>query len=156
MATPMTSMAAMKVMKTMKAMKSMKAMNAMSAMKTKHGALSAIGAYSTVAEMVGMQLPAADHVQPKQVQEIAEAMMALAAKQLSATGSFKLAGALNMKLTKKPARPATEGVRPITKEPCVFKARKASLKLNVTATKKLLLLNMYSDWVFSKCYVPIM
>ena len=135
-------------MKTMKAMKSMKAMNAMSAMKTKHGALSAIGAYSTVAEMVGMQ--------PKQVKEIAEAMMALAAKQLNATGSFKLAGALNMKLKKKPARQATEGVRPITKEHCVFKARKAPQKLKITATKQLLLLIIYSDWVFSKCYVPIM
>ena len=134
-------------MKTMKAMKSMKAMKAMSAMKTKHGALSAIGAYSTVAEMVGMQLPAAHHVQPKQVQEIAEAMMALAAKQLSATGSFKLAGALNMKLTKKAARPVTKGVHPITKEPCVFKAREASQNLKITATSHFLLLIMYSDWV---------
>ena len=112
MATPMTSMAAMKVMKTMKAMKSMRAMKAMSANTYKRGA------YITVAEMVGMQ--------PKQVKDIAEAMMSLAAKQLNATGSFKLAGALNMKLKKKPARQATEGVRPITKEPCVFKARKAS------------------------------
>ena len=139
MATPMTSMAAMKVMNTMKALKSMKARKAMSAMRTKHGALSAIGAYSTVAEMVGMQ--------PKHVKDIAEAMMALAAKQLNATGSFKLVGALNMKLKKKPARQATEGVRPITKEPCVFKAREASQKLKITATSHFLLLIMYSDWV---------
>ena len=118
-----------------KAMKAMKATKAMSA-------------YSKVAEMVDLQ--------PKHVEEIVGAMMALAAKQLNATGSFKLAGPLNMKLKKKPARQATEGVRPITKEHCVFKARKASHKLKITATKQLLLLIIYNDWVFSKCYVPIM
>ena len=124
MAKPMTS-------------KAMKAMKAMRAMKTKHGALSAIGVYSTVAERVC--------IQPKQVEEIAEAMMALAATQLNATGSFKLAGALNMKLKKKPARQATEGAHPITKEPCIFKARTASQTLRTTAMKHFVLMVMFAD-----------
>ena len=126
MAKPMTSTA-------------MQAMKAMRAMKTKHGALSAIGVYSTVAERVG--------IQPKQVEEIAEAMMALAATQLNATGSFKLAGALNMKLKKKPARQATEGVHPITKEPCIFKARNASQTLRTTAMKHFVLMVMFADYL---------
>ena len=121
----------------------------MKAMKTmKAAGMTASGAYSAVAETTALK--------PKQVKETMEALMALAAKQLKATGSFKLAGALNMKLKKKPARQATEGVRPITKEPCVFKARKASQQLKITATKQLLLLIIYSDWVFNKRYVPIM
>ena len=101
----------MKAMKAMKAMKSMKAMKAMSSMKTKHGALSASGAYSAVAETVGLK--------PKQVKEVAEAMMAVAAKQLKLAGSFKIAGAVIMK--EKSARHTKRGVNGrFTKEPCVF------------------------------------
>ena len=116
----------MKLMKTMKAMKSMKARKAMDAMRDVHGKFA--GAYSKVADTVGLQ--------PKQVEKVADAMMALAAKQLNATGSFNLAGAFTMKLTKKPARQATKGFHPITKEPCVFKARHASQTLRVKPMKK--------------------
>merc|ERR1739845_224643 len=45
------------------------------------------------------------------------------AEELKKTGSFKLAGMLNMKLKKKPATPARKGINPFTKEPCVFKAK---------------------------------
>ena len=46
--------------------------------------------YKKVGETVGLQ--------PKKVKEVAEAMMAVAAKQLKSAGSFKIAGALNLKL----------------------------------------------------------
>ena len=55
--------------------------------------------YNSVAYKVGMK--------PKQVKDVAEAMIALVAKQLKSCGTFKIAGALNLKLkrsqSKKPA-----------------------------------------------------
>ena len=104
----------------------MKAMKAMAAMKA--AGMTASGAYSAVAETTALK--------PKQVKETMEALMALAAKQLKATGSFKLAGALNLKLKKKPARPAKKGVNPFTKEPCVFKAKPASQTVRALPMKK--------------------
>merc|ERR1719231_2019242 len=95
----------------------MKAKAAMKAKKTS-GKLTASGAYSAVAEKTGLK--------SRQVKEVAEAIITVAAAQLKKTGQFKLAGALNMKLKKKPARPARKGVNPFTKEPCVFKAKPAS------------------------------
>ena len=52
-------------------------------------------------------------------------------------GSFKVAGALNLKLKKKPAKPARKGVNPFTKEPCVFKAKPASKTVRALPMKKL-------------------
>ena len=101
------------VMAPMKAMKAMKSMKAMKA-----AGMSASGAYSAVAETTGLK--------PKQVKETLEAIFVLAANQLKSAGSFKLGGALNLKLKKKPASPARKGVNPFTKEPCVFKAKPAS------------------------------
>ena len=115
----------------------MKAMKAM--VRIVHGKF--VGSYSEVAEAVGLQ--------PKQVETVADAMMALAAEQLNATGSFKLAGTFTMKLTKKPARQAMEGVHPITKEPCVFKARHASQTLRAKAMKKFILMVMFADFWWS-------
>ena len=51
--------------------------------------------YSTVAKTVGLKT--------KKVKEIVEAMMAVAAIELKLAGTFNIAGALNMKLKKKPA-----------------------------------------------------
>ena len=119
----------MTAMKAMKVMKSMKAMKAMTVMKT----------YSIAAEMVGLT--------PKQVKEIAEAMMALAAKQVQSVGAFKIAGAINITLKKKPATAARNGLHPITKEPCVFKAKKASQKWRIIATKKFLLMLLFADYL---------
>merc|ERR1712070_1138873 len=53
------------------------------------------------------------------------------------TGAFKLGGCLNLKLKKKPARPARKGINPFTKEPCVFKAKPASKTVKAYAMKKL-------------------
>merc|ERR1712007_251074 len=121
----MGAVAAMKAMKEMKAMKAMKAMG--SAMKS-GGAMTASGAYSAVAERVGLK--------SKDVKGVFEAMMVVAADQLKKNGSFKVAGALNLKLKKKPATAARKGVNPFTKEPCVFKAKPASQTVKVLPMKK--------------------
>ena len=58
-------------------------------------------------------------MKPKKVKEVAEVMMAVAAKQLKLAGSFKIAGAVIMK--EKSARHTKRGVNGrFTKEPCVF------------------------------------
>merc|ERR1711924_126793 len=91
------------------------------------GKMTATGAYSAVAEKVGLK--------SRQVKEVAEAVVALAATQLK-SGQFKFAGALNMKLKKKPAQAARKGVNPFTKEPCVFKAKPASQTVRALPMKK--------------------
>merc|ERR1719163_1644572 len=110
-------------------MKAMKAMKAMQAMKTQTGALTAAGAYSSVAETMGLK--------PKDVKAAVEGLLGLAAAQVKKNGSFKVAGALNLKLKVKPAAPARKGVNPFTKEPCVFKARPASKTVRALPMKKL-------------------
>merc|ERR1712115_240708 len=105
----------------------MKAMKGAGAMKS--GAMTVSGAYSSVAETVGLK--------PKDVKVAVESLLALAADQLKKNGSFKIGGALNLKLKSKPARPARKGVNPFTKEPCVFKAKPASKTVKAFAMKKL-------------------
>merc|ERR1712176_914711 len=99
---------------------------AMKAMKA--GALSASGAYSSVAESTAMK--------PKDVKAAVEGLLAVAADQLKKNGSFKFGGVLNLKLKKKPATPARKGVNPFTKEPYVFKAKPASKTVRVLPMKK--------------------
>merc|ERR1712086_994416 len=92
-------------------------MVAMKAMKASAG-MTASGAYGTLAEKTGLK--------SKEVRSVVEGLTELAAAQLKSSGKFKLAGALNLKLKKKPARAAKKGINPFTKEPCVFKAKPAS------------------------------
>merc|ERR1712176_688129 len=99
---------------------------AMKAMKA--GALSASGAYSSVAESTAMK--------PKDVKAVVEGLLAVAADQLKKNGSFKIGGAVNLKLKSKPATPARKGVNPFTKEPCVFKAKPASKTIRGLPMKK--------------------
>merc|ERR1712007_285702 len=106
----------------------MKTMKATKAMRAKSSAMTATGAYASVGETTGLK--------GKQVKQCVEAYMALAASQLKASGSFKVAGAINMKLKQKPARPAKKGVNPFTKEPCVFKAKPASKTVRALPMKK--------------------
>merc|ERR1712230_353746 len=87
--------------------------------------MTATAAYGAVAETTGLKT--------KDV----EGVVAVAAEELKKNGSFKLAGVLNMKLKKKPARPARKGVNPFTKEPCVFKAKPASKTVRALPMKKL-------------------
>merc|ERR1712226_1209020 len=99
------------------------------AMKAKStGKMTATGAYSAAAEKTGLK--------SRKVKEVAEAVIALAAEQLKKSGQFKFAGALNMKLKKKPATAARKGANPFTKEPCVFKAKPASKTVRVLPMKK--------------------
>merc|ERR1712187_377609 len=94
----------------------------------KGGAMTASATYSSVAETTGLK--------SKDVKAVVEGLMAVAAEGLKKNGSFKFAGALNLKLKKKPATPARKGVNPFTKEPCVFKAKPASNKVRALALKK--------------------
>merc|ERR1712087_818607 len=118
----------MKAMKAMGAMKAMKAMKGMKSSMKAGGAMTASGAYSAVAEKVGLKA--------KDVKGVFEAMMVVAADQLKKNGSFKVAGALNLKLKKKSATAARKGVNPFTKEPCVFKAKPASQTVRALALKR--------------------
>merc|ERR1712226_478066 len=105
------------------------AMAPMKAMKGAAQGMTATAAYSAVAETTGLKV--------KDVKGVVEGIVAVAAEQLKKNGSFKLAGALNMKLKKKPATPARKGVNPFPKEPCVFKAKPASKTVRCLPMKKL-------------------
>merc|ERR1711934_1350585 len=93
------------------------------------GAITATGVYTSVAETTGLKT--------KDVKSVVDAMMAVAVEQVKKSGSFKLAGMLNMKLKNKPATKARKGVNPFTKEPCVFKAKPASKTVRCLPMKKL-------------------
>merc|ERR1712151_272407 len=126
---PLCTMVPMGAVKAMKASKAMKS-KAMAAMRSgSSGTMTTTGAYKSVGESTGLKV--------KQVKECVEAYMAVAASQLKAAGSFKFAGAINMRLKKKPATPARKGVNPFTKEPCVFKAKPASKTVRALPLKKL-------------------
>merc|ERR1712139_53527 len=106
-----------------------KAMKAMKAMKSVGSAMTAAGAYTSVAETTGLK--------SKDVKACMEGIIEIAAEQLKKNGKFKLAGALNLKLKKKPATAARKGVNPFTNEPCVFKAKPASKTVRALPMKKL-------------------
>merc|ERR1712061_411840 len=106
----------------------MKAMGAMKAAKSTK-VMTATAAYQSVAESTGLKT--------KDVKGAIEAMMEVAATQLKKVGSFKIAGALNLKLKQKKATPARKGVNPFTKEPCVFKAKPASKTVRALPMEKL-------------------
>merc|ERR1712078_785064 len=108
-----------------KAMKAMKAMRAMRA----GGAMTQTGVLQSVAETTGLKT--------KDVRGVVDAYMGVAVEQVKKTGSFKVAGMLNMKLKNKPATKARKGVNPFTKEPCVFKAKPASKTVRCLPMKKL-------------------
>merc|ERR1711939_749172 len=91
--------------------------------------ITASAAFSKVADSTELK--------PKQVKAVVTAYLELAAGELKKNGKFKLGGLLNMKLKKRPARPAKKGVNPFTKEPCVFKAKPASKTVRCLPMKKL-------------------
>merc|ERR1712057_120741 len=105
------------------------AMKGMKAAMKAGSAMSVSGAYSAVAESAGLK--------PKEVKGAVEGVLALAAEQMKKSGSFKLAGMLNLKLKVRPATKARKGVNPFTKEPCVFKAKPASKTVKAIPMKKL-------------------
>ncbi len=58
-------------------------------------------------------------------------------KSLKSNGVFTLPGLAKMKVVKKPATKAREGVNPFTGEKMVFKAKPASKKVRVMPLKNL-------------------
>ena len=67
--------------------------------------------YREVAETVGLE--------SNEVNNVAEAMVALAAMHLNTFGLFKIPRAFNMKLKKKPATATRKGVNNFTKKSCI-------------------------------------
>merc|ERR1719262_1317150 len=114
-------------MKAMKAMK--KAMKARKAAMKAGGAMTQTGVFQSVAETTGLKT--------KEVKGVVDALMGVAVEQVKKSGSFKLAGMLNMKLKNKPATKTKNGINPFTKEPCVFKAKPASKTVRCLPMKKL-------------------
>ncbi|HEX6639191.1 MAG TPA: HU family DNA-binding protein [Steroidobacteraceae bacterium] len=73
----------------------------------------------------------------KQVAAVFESLNTQIKKSLRSGGLFTLPGLLKMKVVKKPATKAREGINPFTKEKMVFKAKPASKKVRVLPLKSL-------------------
>ena len=73
----------------------------------------------------------------KQVAAVFESLNGQIKKSLRSGGLFTLPGLLKLKVVKKPATKAREGINPITKEKMIFKAKPASKKVRVLPLKSL-------------------
>ena len=75
---------------------------------------------------------------PRQhVGKVVGALSALAAAELGRRGIFTLPGMAKMKVVKKAATKARQGINPFTKEPTVFKAKPARKLVKIRALKGL-------------------
>ena len=73
----------------------------------------------------------------KQVAAVFESLNGIIKKSLKGNGLFTLPGLLKMKVVKKPATKARQGINPFTKEKMMFKAKPASKKVRVLPLKNL-------------------
>jgi nucleoid DNA-binding protein len=73
----------------------------------------------------------------KQVASVFDALSATIKKSLRGHSTFTMPGLLKMKVVKKPATKAREGVNPFTGEKMMFKAKPASKKVRIAALKNL-------------------
>ena len=73
----------------------------------------------------------------KQVAAVFESLNGIIKKSLRGHGMFTLPGLLKMKVVKKPATKARQGINPFTKEKMMFKAKPASKKVRVLPLKSL-------------------
>ena len=73
----------------------------------------------------------------KQVGAVFESLTGVVKKSLKGNGLFTLPGLLKMKVVKKPATKAREGINPFTGEKMMFKAKPASKKVRIAALKSL-------------------
>jgi nucleoid DNA-binding protein len=73
----------------------------------------------------------------KQVAAVFESLNGIIKKSLRSNGTFTLPGLLKMKVVKKPATKAREGINPFTKEKMMFKAKPASKKVRLLPLKSL-------------------
>lgn len=73
----------------------------------------------------------------RQVSAVYEALSGIVTKSLKANGIVTLPGLAKMKLVKKPATKAREGINPFTGEKMTFKAKPASKKVRILPVKAL-------------------
>ena len=73
----------------------------------------------------------------KQVGAVFDSLAGAVKKSLRSHSLFTLPGLLKMKVVKKPATKAREGVNPFTGEKMMFKAKPASKKVRIMALKNL-------------------
>jgi DNA-binding protein HU-beta len=73
----------------------------------------------------------------KQVSGVFDSLAGVIKKSLRGSGLFTLPGLLKMKVVKKAATKAREGVNPFTGEKMMFKAKPASKKVRVMPLKSL-------------------
>lgn len=73
----------------------------------------------------------------KQVAEVFGSLNGIIKKSLRGAGLFTLPGLLKLKVVKKPATKAREGINPFTGEKTTFKAKPASKKVRAAALKSL-------------------
>ena len=73
----------------------------------------------------------------QQVGKVVGALAALAAAELGRRGTFTLPGMAKMKVVKKAATKARQGINPFTKEPTMFKAKPARKLVKIRALKGL-------------------
>jgi DNA-binding protein HU-beta len=73
----------------------------------------------------------------KQVGAVFDSLSGIIKKSLRGGGLFTMPGLLKMKVVKKPATKAREGVNPFTGEKMMFKAKPASKKVRVMPLKNL-------------------
>ena len=73
----------------------------------------------------------------KQVAAVFESLNGIIKKSLRGHGAFTLPGLLKMKVVKKPATKARQGINPFTKEKMMFKAKPASKKIRLLPLKSL-------------------
>ena len=92
----------------------------------------------TKSEILG-QISKDTELSKKQVADVFESLNGIVKKSLKGSGLFTLPGLLKMKVVKKPATKAREGVNPFTGEKMMFKAKPASKTVKVAALKGLVL-----------------
>ena len=73
----------------------------------------------------------------KQVGGVFESLNTVIKKSLKGNGLFTMPGLLKMKVVKRPATTAREGINPFTGEKMMFKAKPASKKVRVMPLKSL-------------------
>jgi nucleoid DNA-binding protein len=73
----------------------------------------------------------------KQVGAVFESLNGIIKKSLRGSGLFTMPGLLKLKVVKKPATKARQGVNPFTGETMTFKAKPASKKVRAVALKSL-------------------
>jgi DNA-binding protein HU-beta len=73
----------------------------------------------------------------KQVSEVFESLNGIIKKSLRGNGLFTLPGLLKLKVVKRPATKARDGINPFTGEKMTFKAKPASKKVRALPLKNL-------------------